>query len=30
MLAPAVIIPCGVGQQAMGQAILTNGGYFDG
>jgi hypothetical protein len=30
ILAPAIIIACGVGQWIMGQAILTNGGYFSG
>ena len=30
ILAPAIIIACGVGQWVMGQAILTNGGYFSG
>jgi hypothetical protein len=30
ILAPAIIIACGVGQWVMGQAILTNGGYFAG
>ena len=29
-LAPAMILACGVAQWVMGQAILTNGGYFDG
>jgi hypothetical protein len=30
ILAPAIIMACGVGQWVMGQVILTNGGYFAG
>ncbi|TFC44732.1 MULTISPECIES: hypothetical protein [Cryobacterium] len=30
ILAPAMILACGVAQWVMGQTILTNGGYFAG
>jgi hypothetical protein len=30
ILAPAITMACVVGQWVMGQAILTNGGYFTG
>jgi hypothetical protein len=30
VIAPAIIMACAAGQWAMGQAILTNGGYFTG